>query len=91
MRYEWDDAKNQHNQIKHAISFELVYQANWNLAHVVADAREGYNEVRYIAYVPINNRVHIIAYTMRGDNRRIISMRKANQREVRIYEQYYNI
>ena len=33
----------------------------------------------------IGSRLHVVVYTMRGTRRRVISLRKANSREVRKY------
>ncbi|PSF07813.1 BrnT family toxin [Marinobacter halophilus] len=38
-----------------------------------------------IGYGPIGNRVYCVVFTERGEVRRIISLRKANRREVRLY------
>jgi uncharacterized DUF497 family protein len=35
----------------------------------------------------IGERLHVVAYTLRGDRLRVISFRKANAREVERYEQ----
>ena len=48
---------------------------------VQADTRHGYGEDR-----KIEQRVFVVVYTPRGDVIRIISARKANQREIRHYE-----
>jgi uncharacterized DUF497 family protein len=52
------------------------------------DCRQDYNEKRFIAFGKIEERLIITVYTLRDDNIRIISMRKANARERRLYEQY---
>ncbi|VAW31986.1 hypothetical protein MNBD_CHLOROFLEXI01-1106, partial [hydrothermal vent metagenome] len=44
-----------------------------------------YDEVRVIGYAPIGQRVFCVVYTDRGNTRRIISLRKANKREVKNY------
>jgi len=38
-----------------------------------------------IGYAPIGERVFCVVFTDRGDQRRIISLRKANAREVKRY------
>ena len=42
----------------------------------------------YTAFGKIEGRLMITVYTVRGEKIRIISMRKANARERRLYEQY---
>lgn len=41
-----------------------------------------YGETRMIALAPIRERLYCAVYVDREDNRRIISLRKANYREV---------
>ncbi|WP_338130968.1 BrnT family toxin [Cupriavidus gilardii] len=54
---------------------------------MLIDERRQYGETRYIAYGPIGTRLHCLVFTIRGDTLRAISLRKANFREVRDYEQ----
>ena len=54
---------------------------DWDTAVIVQDSRR--DEPRFIATGFIGNRLHVAAYTRRGDKRRIISLRKANQREAK--------
>jgi uncharacterized DUF497 family protein len=57
-------------------------------AHVtVMDDRFDYGEVRQIAFGLINDRLFVCVYADRGADRRVISPRKANGREVRRYAQ----
>lgn len=50
------------------------------------DSRHSYGEVRYQLMGKIENRLFVLVYTLRRDVVRIISARKANQREVKHYE-----
>jgi uncharacterized DUF497 family protein len=53
------------------------------------DGRANYGETRFIATGPVaqlGNRVCFAIYTWRGGIRRVISFRKANDREVRKYQ-----
>lgn len=45
------------------------------------DTREDYSEPRYITVGKLDGRMVVIVWTPRGESRRIISMRKANDRE----------
>jgi len=47
------------------------------------DDRKDYGEARYISTGRLDDRIVIIAWTQRGSARRIISMRKANEREIK--------
>ncbi|MEX0606056.1 MAG: BrnT family toxin [Marinobacter sp.] len=51
----------------------------------IEDARSNYGERRVIGYAPIGTRVYCVVFSEWGDVRRVISLRKANRREVRLY------
>lgn len=57
----------------------------WEGAVIRQDTRKDYGETRYAALGPIGGRSHCVCFTVRGNNLRIISLRKANEREVRIW------
>lgn len=57
----------------------------WDLLQAKPDIRRDYGEPRVIGHAPISMRVYCVVYTDRGDERRIISLRKANGREVKRY------
>ena len=83
-KYEWDEDKRRANLEKHGIDFSAVYDFDWATATFLPDDRSG--EYRTKAYGLIEERLHLLVYTVRGDRTRIISLRKANSREVRRYE-----
>jgi len=84
--YEWDDQKNQANLAKHGSAFEDVFAFRWDTALVVQDERMAYGETRWIAIGLLDNRLHILIYTIRQEGVRVISLRKANDRERRFHE-----
>ncbi|MGE4242699.1 BrnT family toxin [Ramlibacter sp.] len=47
----------------------------------IVDTRKAYGEVRIVAYGLLGNRMVVVAYTPRGADRHVFSMRKANERE----------
>ena len=51
----------------------------------VVDDRREYGETRYISIGFLDSRMVVLVWTRRGVGRRIISMRKANAREQKIY------
>ena len=51
------------------------------------DDRYDYGEDRTQALGLIDGRLHMLAFTMRGDALRVISLRKANPREVKRYDE----
>lgn len=85
MKYEWDNAKNAENLLKHGVDFFIAHDFDWEFAELVGDSRHDYGEERHIATSLIGERVYVMVYTLRGGNIRIISLRKANQREVKRY------
>ena len=52
----------------------------------IEDDRMDYGETRYITIGFLDERMVVLVWTPRGDVHRIISMRKANDREKAIYE-----
>ena len=86
MQYEWDDTKAESNLQKHGVSFVSALAFEWEYAIVREDDRSNYGEPRWIAYAPIKGRLHIMIYTLRNNVIRLISLRKANAREVTLYE-----
>ncbi|MDQ1238203.1 MAG: uncharacterized protein QG577_388 [Thermodesulfobacteriota bacterium] len=86
MQYEWDETKNAANRVKHGLDFSVAEGFCWDTAMETIDDRDDYGEERWVALGLIGTRVHVMIYTMRRDNIRIISLRKANGREVDYYE-----
>lgn len=88
MRIEYDDAKNQSNIAKHGVGFEEAAQVFGDPdSFDRADDRQDYGEERRIRLgaIGIGGRVFVVAYTVRNASIRIISARKANEREQRTY------
>ena len=87
MRIEFDPAKDASNQEKHGLSLALAAELDWNEALVWADERHDYGELRLIALAPDTGILYCVAFVDRGETRRIISLRRANRREVKHYVQ----
>jgi len=85
MRIEFDPGKNAGNQAKHGASLALAMELDWEAALVWVDSRFEYNELRMIALAPQTGVLYCVAFVDRGDVRRIISLRRANRREVKHY------
>ena len=81
MRIEFDPAKNQRNVQKHGISLADVVDFDWDTALVEEDLRSIYAERRFEATGWLGNRLHVVIYCKRGIATRVISFRKANDRE----------
>jgi uncharacterized DUF497 family protein len=87
MIYEWDETKNSSNFAKHGLDFADAEQVLAGPCVTFVDSRFDYGEVRLITLGLLAGRVVVIAHAPRGeDTTRIISMRKANQREQKIYQ-----
>ena len=83
--YEWDEGKREDTLRIRGIDFLIVEQADWTAAIHRRSDRDG--EFRYSSYVPIGDRLYNVVWTPRGSHTRIISLRKANGREITRYEQ----
>lgn len=86
MKIDYDPNKNQANIDKHGIDFEQAHAFDWDNAIVEADSRQDYGETRFNAFGLLAGRLHVMTFTVRGDAIRVISLRKANKREVTRYE-----
>jgi uncharacterized protein len=87
MNCEWDEAKNRSNFAKHGLDFADTEQVLTGHYVTFVDNRIDYGEIRLITLGLLAGRVVVIAHAPRGeDTTRIISMRKANQREQKIYQ-----
>ena len=82
----WDESKRAANLGKHGVDFRDLQGLDWNEALVFEDRRKDYGETRLIAMAPLGARLHVVVFVERGGERRIISARKANSREVAYYE-----
>ena len=85
MRVEFDPAKDAVNQAKHGLSLSLAEELDWDAALVWVDDRYEYGELRMIALAPKTQALYYVAFVERGEARRIVSLRRANRREVKRY------
>jgi uncharacterized DUF497 family protein len=60
---------------------------NRDQVRVLEDARRDYGEARYQALGEIDGRVYMLVFTPRGGDVHVISLRKANRREIKRYEE----
>lgn len=87
MDIDFDSHKETTNLIKHGLSLSLSLAAHldWDVALVWIDGRFEYGECRMIALAPETGILYYVAFVDRGPVRRIISLRRANRREVKHY------
>ena len=89
MRVTFDPAKDAANLAKHGISLNEAVSFEWGTAVVWPDTRRDYGEPRMVALGYIGLRIMALVFVDRPPDkpteRRIISLRKANTREVNRY------
>ena len=79
----FDPDKNLRNAAERGLSFDLVTNFDWTTVRVIEDNRQDYGEVRLQLWGLIDRRRHVAVVTPRGADLRVISLRKANSKEVR--------
>lgn len=82
----FDPVKNERNIASRGISFEVAEQFEWDSAMIAEDHRKAYGERRCQALGFIAERLHVMVFTPRAGKIHVISLRKANRREIRRYE-----
>lgn len=86
----YDPAKDTLNQLKHGVSLALANGLEWDTLLCKPDTRRNYGEPRQIGYAVAGDRLYCVVFVDRPEDapteRRIISLRKANNREVSRYE-----
>ena len=85
MRYVFDPAKDTVNRTKHGVALALAEVLFAGPYVSIADDRFDYGELRTVAFGLINDRLFVCVYTDRGSERRLISLRRANKREMKRY------
>jgi uncharacterized protein len=85
MEIDWDEEKDAVNRAKHGVGLGDAARLEWASAKLEIDERFDYGEERWIANVLLGDRLYICIYTDRTTVRRIISLRKANNRELKRY------
>ncbi|HEY5498453.1 MAG TPA: BrnT family toxin [Syntrophales bacterium] len=89
MKFAWDADKNDTCFKERGFDFAYTLRAFLDPKRIVRkDTRWSYGEDRYQMLGAIEHRVFVVVYTIRSSAIRIISARKANQREVKDYEDY---
>jgi uncharacterized DUF497 family protein len=83
--FSFDPSKNARNIAEHGISLARAADFAWHDALIVEDTRCDYGERRFLAIGWIELRLHVLVHTPRGGKVHVISLRKANRREIRRY------
>jgi uncharacterized protein len=88
MLFEWDTKKAAQNVAKHGVPFEYAARVFLDTHRLDSeDTRRDYREQRRMTLGKIEGRLFVVAYTPRGEVIRLISARKANEREQRQYDE----
>lgn len=73
------------NREKRGFGFEIVEEFDWASAHIEEDLRKDYGERRFRAFGTAGDLKIALAFTLRGDDIRIISVRRMHDKEARKY------
>jgi uncharacterized DUF497 family protein len=85
MKIEFDQAKNAKNISDRGLSFTRVAEFDWTTAWIVRSDRR--SEMRFIALGYLGLRLHVLVFSKQAATIRVISLRRANKREVKRYEE----
>jgi len=85
VKFEWDEEKSRANQSKHGVDFDTAKEM-WNDSNRVEVQISYPFEDRSILIGKIGNELLTAIFTHRGNATRIISVRRARKKEIRLYE-----
>ncbi len=85
MALTFDAKKSAKNLAERGLSFARVGAFDWQTALIQVDRRYEYGELRLRVLALLGDRLHAAVVTPRGEDLRVISLRKANDREVKFY------
>jgi uncharacterized DUF497 family protein len=86
MKIEFAPDKDAVNQAKHEVTLAFGAQVLADTERLdVIDVRFDYDEERIVSYGMVQERIWVCVFTRRGDTVRVISVRKANERETQLY------
>jgi uncharacterized DUF497 family protein len=80
--FDFGSGKDATNLSKHGLSLAAAAEPSWDAALIWIDDRADYGEVRMVALAPLGDILYYVAFVDREPVRRIISLRRANRREV---------
>jgi len=79
----YDPIKNERNIRERGLSFDRAADFDFSAAIFLSELRKG--ELRRVAIGYLDKRLHVLCYIPRADGIRVISFRKANKREAKLY------
>ena len=87
MNLDWDEDKRQATLVHRGLDFADCAEVFADVTFEFPDTRKDYGEARIVCIGFLKDRMVAVVYTQRGDTRRVISMRKCNERETKIYRE----
>jgi len=88
MDLEFDPVKRDKTLLERGLDFARAGDVFSGIHFTGRDKRQNYREDRFITVGWLDSNVIVIVWTPRGETRRIISMRKANDREKALYAKH---
>lgn len=88
MEIEFDDSKRDKTLLERGLDFAHAKTVFDGVHFTNRDLRLDYQENRFITVGWLDARLVVLVWTPRGEVRRIISMRKANDREKTLYSRH---
>ncbi len=85
MQFEYDPNKSQSNKVKHGLDFNEA-QALWEDSQRIEIQARTTDETRFVVIGKIKNKHWSAIITYRENKIRIISIRRARKKEVKLYE-----
>ena len=89
MEFEWDKNKNQTNIRVHEIDFIDAWRIFESPMLIKTDTRKDYGEKRFVGLGQFDGAVVVVVFTKRGNVTRVISIRRANRNERKIYQEKF--
>ena len=83
MAIAYDPAKNARNIRERGLPFDRAAEFDFSTATFDTEIRNG--EMRRIAVGYLDKRLHLLCYIPKPDGIRVISFRKTNEREAKLY------
>ena len=85
MRFQYDPAKSKANKKKHGIDFEQAKEL-WSDSYAIGFPAKSEDEPRFALLAKMKKKVWVAFYTIREQEIRIISVRRARKGESEVYE-----
>jgi len=85
MEISYDPTKSARNATERGLPFDRAADFDLEHAVVMIDDRRDYGEVRYRAFGMLGGRLHALVFKETARGIRVISLRRANKREVKRY------